>query len=246
MNLKKLNILKNKICLICCRGGSKTIKNKNIKNFVGKPLLSWIIEEAIKSKVFNKIILSTDSIKIQNIGKKYNILIPGLRPKNLAKSNSDQFNTHEYIFKKLNINDKNSVVCVLNNNPFIGSKLIRKSYKIFKNFNYKKIVADYSKVDGDYIAFKQFFISNKKIEFIDKKKFINLKLNRQDLKDFYTFIFNIRWGRPSDLISYKNFKKNLSKNGHGVKLSKLENFDIDDMSDWKIAESVFKSIQNDR
>ena len=169
-----------------------------------------------------------------------------MRPKNLAKSNSDQFNTHEYIFKKLNINDKNSVVCVLNNNPFIGSKLIRKSYKIFKNFNYKKIVADYSKVDGDYIAFKQFFISNKKIEFIDKKKFINLKLNRQDLKDFYTFIFNIRWGRPSDLISYKNFKKNLSKNGHGVKLSKLENFDIDDMSDWKIAESVFKSIQNDR
>ena len=62
-NLKKLNILKNKICLICCRGGSRTIKDKNIKKFAGKPLLSWTLEAALKSKVFDKIILSTDSKK---------------------------------------------------------------------------------------------------------------------------------------------------------------------------------------
>ena len=238
--------MKNKICLICCRGGSKTIKNKNIKNFAGKPLLSWIIEEALKSKIFDQIILSTDSKKIQNIGKKYNISIPGLRPKNLAEAKSDQFETHKYIFKKLSINDDNSVVCVLNNNPFINFKLIKKSYQMFKRFKYKRIIADYSKVDGDYIAFKQLFINNKKIKFINEKKFINLKLNRQELKSFYTFIFNIRWGRPSDLINYKIFKKNLSKNGYGVEISKLENFDIDDMEDWKIAVSVFKSLRNDR
>ena len=153
--------MKNKICLICCRGGSRTIKDKNIKKFAGKPLLSWTLEAALKSKVFDKIILSTDSKKISNIGKKYNILIPGLRPKKLATSTSNQFDTHKYIFKKLDINDKNSIVCILNNNPFINSKLIKNSYKIFKKFNYKKIIADYSKVDGDYIAFKQFFIYKK-------------------------------------------------------------------------------------
>ncbi len=209
-------------------------------------MLSWIIEEALKSKVFDKVILSTDSKKIQNIGKKYNICIPGLRPKNLARANSDQFETHRYIFKKLNINDDNSVVCVLNNNPFINSKLIKKSYRIFKKYNYERIISDYSKVDGDYIAFKQLFINNKKIKFINKRKFINLKLNRQELKNFYTFIFNIRWGKPSDLINYKIFKENLSKNGYGIEISKLENFDIDDMEDWKIATSVFKSLKNDR
>ena len=238
--------MKNKICLICCRGGSKTIKDKNIKNFAGKPLLSWILEAALKSKVFDKIILSTDSKKILNIGKKYNILIPGLRPKKLAGSTSNQFDTHKYIFKKLNINDKNSVVCVLNNNPFINSKLINDSYKIFKKFNYKKIIADYCKIDGDYIAFKQFFINKKKFEFLNKKKFLNLKLNRQQLKKFYTFIFNIRWGKPSVLTDYEIFKKNLLNNGHGIEISKLENFDIDDMQDWKIAISVFKSLKNDR
>ena len=235
--------MKNIICLICCRGGSKSIKDKNIKRFAGKPLLKWILEEAIKSKIFDKIILSTDSKKIKNIASKYKILIPGLRPKKLARSNSDQFDTHKYIFNKLKINDKNSVVCVLNNNPFIKSKLIKKSFKIFKKFKYERIVSDYAKVDGDYISPKQFFMKNKKVDFLDKKKFINLKLNRQELKNFYTFIFNIRWGRPSDLENYKIFKKNLSLKGYGLELSKLENFDIDDKIDWKIASSIFKSIK---
>ena len=150
--------MKNKICLICCRGGSQTIKNKNIKNFAGKPLLSWILQEAIKSKIFNKIILSTDSKKIANIARKFNVIIPGFRPKKLAHAKSDQFDTHKYIFNKMKINDKNSVVCVLNNNPFIKSKLIKKSFQIFEKFKFKKIVADYVRVDGDYISYKQFFI----------------------------------------------------------------------------------------
>ena len=157
-NSRKLNILKNKICLICCRGGSKTIKNKNIKNFVGKPLLSWILEEAIKSKIFDKI-LSTDSTKIKKIGEKYNILIPGLRPKNLAK-NSDQFETHKFIFKKLNINDENSVVCVLNNNPFIKSNLIKKAIKYSKVLTIIKLCLIIA-VDGDYIALNNFLTIKK-------------------------------------------------------------------------------------
>ena len=101
-------------------------------------------------------------------------MIPGLRPKKLATSTSNQFDTHKYIFKKLDINDKNSIVCILNNNPFINSKLIKNSYKIFKKFNYKKIIADYSKVDGDYIAFKQFFIYKKNLNLSIKKNFLVL------------------------------------------------------------------------
>ena len=81
--------MKNKICLICCRGGSQNIKNKNIKIFAGKPLLAWILEEAIKSEVFDKIILSADSKKIAKVIANYNILIPGLRPKKLALSTSN-------------------------------------------------------------------------------------------------------------------------------------------------------------
>ncbi len=146
----------------------------------------------------------------------------------------------------MNINNKNSVVCILNNNPFIKSGLIKKSFQIFKQLKYKKIVADYARVDGDYISYKQFFIERENFKFLNEKKFINLKLNRQELKKFYTYIFNIRWGLPSDLINYKIFKKKLVKKGYGIELSKFENFDIDDLYDWKIALSVFKFLKNDK
>ena len=148
-------MLKEVICLICCRGGSKGIKNKNIKIFNKKPLLSWTLEAAIKSKVFNRIILSTDSKKIATVGKRFNIEIPGLRPKQLSLSSSNQFDTHKYIFDKLNINDSNSIVCVLNNNPFINKNYIIKSFKIFQKNKFKNLVTDCIKVNGDYVFLKQ-------------------------------------------------------------------------------------------
>ena len=59
------------ICIIPARGGSKRIKNKNIKNFFDKPLIYYSIKAAIKSNIFDKIIVSTDSKKIASIAKKY-------------------------------------------------------------------------------------------------------------------------------------------------------------------------------
>ena len=238
---KKNKIFKKKIiCLICCRGGSKKIKNKNIKLFHNKPLVYLILNEIKKSNIFNEIIISTDSIKIKNIIlKKYKVTIPGLRPKNLATSTSNQFDTHKYVFKKMGINDQNSIICVLNNNPFINSEYIKKSYSIFKKNKFKKIVCDYAEVDGDYIMTKQFLFKPNPY-FPLKKQYLKLKLNRQELKKFYTFIYNIRWGKPSDLECHYKFKKKFLDNPCGIKLLKLDNFDIDDKDDWKIAEAVFK------
>ena len=58
------------ICLIPARIGSKRIKKKNIKIFHGKPLISYAIVNAKKSKLFKKIIVSTDSKIISSIAKK--------------------------------------------------------------------------------------------------------------------------------------------------------------------------------
>ena len=57
------------VCIIPARKGSKRIKNKNIKLFAGKPLISYVIKTARKSKLFSRIIVSTDSRKIANIAK---------------------------------------------------------------------------------------------------------------------------------------------------------------------------------
>ena len=124
-----------KVCLICCRKGSKKIKDKNIKLFAGRPMLLWVLKEIKKSKIFDKIILSTDSMKIKKIAEKEKVLVPGLRPKYLAKDNSNQFDTHKYIFKKLKLDDSNDLVCVVNNNPFIKSKYFKKGISCAKCYN---------------------------------------------------------------------------------------------------------------
>ena len=121
-----------KIALVCCRAGSKGVKNKNIKLFNGKPLLWWTAKSIIDTKLFNKVYLSTDSSKIAKIGIQLGFIVPGLRPKRLAQDNSDVFETHKYFFKKNNIDDNNSIVCIINNNPFISANIIKKSFTIFK------------------------------------------------------------------------------------------------------------------
>ena len=68
------------LALIPARGGSKRLPGKNIKDFCGKPLIAWTIEEALKSKFLEDVIVSTDCERIAEISKKYGASVPFLRP----------------------------------------------------------------------------------------------------------------------------------------------------------------------
>ncbi len=59
------------LCTICARGGSKGVKNKNVKLLNGKPLIAYTIEQAKASQLFDHIVISTDSDQIANIAKQY-------------------------------------------------------------------------------------------------------------------------------------------------------------------------------
>ena len=72
------------ICIIPARSGSKRIKNKNIKLFNGKPIISYAIRLAKSCSLFKRIIVSTDSYNISKIAKKYGAEVPFLRSKKLA------------------------------------------------------------------------------------------------------------------------------------------------------------------
>ena len=98
-DLIKMKLLK-RLLIIPARGGSKRIKNKNIKKFKSKPIIYYTIENAIKSKLFNKIHVSTDSKKIEKIVKKKNIKIEFMRPKNLSGSKVPLFEVYKFVVKK--------------------------------------------------------------------------------------------------------------------------------------------------
>ena len=79
---------KNILAIIPARAGSKGIKNKNIINIHGKPLIYYTIKNAKNSKFITDLIGSTDSKKIRKIFEYYNVNVPFLRPKNLAADKS--------------------------------------------------------------------------------------------------------------------------------------------------------------
>ena len=92
---------KSLVALIPARKGSERLKNKNIVLLAGKPLIAHTISAALKTKIFDQIIVSTDSRKYASIAKKYGAEVPFLRPKIFSKSNSPDFEWVNYTLKKM-------------------------------------------------------------------------------------------------------------------------------------------------
>ena len=94
--------MKNNIAIIPARSGSLRIKGKNIKLFYGKPVISYSIKTALRSKIFKKIVVSTDDIKIANISRKYGASVDFLRPKKLANNKTGMLKVikHSLFFYK--------------------------------------------------------------------------------------------------------------------------------------------------
>jgi CMP-N,N'-diacetyllegionaminic acid synthase len=100
-NMAKLNIL----ALIPAREGSKRVPNKNIKLLNGKPLVSYTIEAAKRSKCLNRIIVSTDSTKIAAISRKCGAEVPFLRPREISGSHSTEMQFFEHALNWLKNNE---------------------------------------------------------------------------------------------------------------------------------------------
>ena len=230
------------IALVCCRQNSRGIKNKNIKNFYGKPLLYWTFKNIFKSKLFDKIYLSTDGKNISKVGKKLGFDVPHLRPKKLATSSSDVFETHKFFFNKLGLNDENCIVCIINNNPFIDNFTIKKSFKIFKKNKFKFIVMGAIPISTDQIFFRQMKLYKSRLFPKFKNELIKSQINRKDYKIYYN-TGDIRWGKPSWLTNFKDFNKRISQNGFKFfEINTMKYNDINNLNDWKDAIRKFKSI----
>ena len=96
------------ICIIPARSGSKRIKNKNIKLFDGKPIISYAIQLARSCGLFKRIIVSTDSYSISKIAKKYGAEVPFLRSKKLADDFASTFEVLADCIKRISSHHKDN------------------------------------------------------------------------------------------------------------------------------------------
>ena len=131
MTLNKKKI----IALIPARSGSERIKNKNIIDFFGKPLIFYSINSAIKSSIFDKIVVSTDSKKYAKIAKKYGAEVPFLRPKKISKSSSSDYEWVKFTIDKLAKKKQffSHFFILRPTSPLRSEKTILRAWKIFNN-----------------------------------------------------------------------------------------------------------------
>ena len=136
------------LCIIPARGGSKRIPKKNIKKFLGKPIITYSIKTAIDSKLFDEVMVSTDDVEIAEIAIQHGAKVPFMRS---AKNSDDFATTFDVIEEVINYykNDNiefNYVCCLYSCAPFVTIDTLSIAYNklIDKEFDTVLPVVPYS------------------------------------------------------------------------------------------------------
>ena len=190
------------VAIIPARGGSKRIPKKNIKNFHGKPLIAYSIEVALKSKLFDKVVVSTDDEEIAKIAKEFGAEVPFLRPKEL----SDDFTgtgaviNHAINFLKEQGENIDFVCTIYATAPLLQEKYLIKAYEKIKDSNAKNAFSCTSMPFPIQRTFK--ITSNERCKMFWPENFLkrsqDLEEAFQDAGQFYWTNLNIK----SDEITF--------------------------------------------
>ncbi len=227
-----------RLAIIPARGGSKRIKNKNLKFFCGKPLIYYSIKALQQSDIFSKIHVSSDSNKILNYSNKLKIKTDFRRPKYLADDKTDINKVLKYVVSKYKSLDKiyDEVWLVFPNNPFITKKIIIDCSKAYKKISFKKNNALMTVTKYNYpINWAQKLSSKNYLLPLDK---FSLKTRSQD--------FNAIFCEAGMINVYNNniFHSKIKKKYFPFELPLYSSVDIDNIEDFKLAHILFKNKQN--
>lgn len=225
--------MKNKkkiLAIIPARGGSKGILRKNIKLLNNKPLIAYTIEEALKSKYIDEVIVSTEDKEIAEISKKFGASIPFLRPKELSEDNTPGIDPilHSINWFKENGKKYDYVMCLQCTSPFRKVEQIDEAIENLIDNNGDSIVSICESEVNPYWMKK---IENNKIkDFLEQ---ISFCARRQDLPKVYRLNGAIYLARTEILLKNKNW---YTDNTLPYIMDNLTSIDIDNILDFKFAE----------
>ena len=224
------------ICIIPARGGSKRIPRKNIKEFLGKPIIAYSIEAAINSRLFDEVMVSTDDKEIAEIALKYGATVPFLR----SQKTSNDFATIFEVIKEVLSNYKKMgknyecLCCLFATSPFVTPLKLNKAFDKMKAENKSSV---FPVIKYSYPIQRSLIIENKKIKFREPK-FINHR--SQDLKDFYHdsgqfyFITSEKFSQSTSFVN---------EDTSAYIINTMEAQDIDNEIDWRLAELKYVLFQ---
>jgi len=226
--------------VITARGGSKGIPGKNIKSFLGKPLIAHTIEVAKAAGVFDRLVLSTDDEKIAEVARSYGCEVPFMRPKELAEDNTHHLPVMQHAVKWLKDNEgyePEYVMILQPTSPLRRPMHIAGAVELIKKYKSDSVVST-SPVPSHYNPHWQFVLKeNDRLEIFTGESFKNIIRRRQELFTTYT--------KNGAIYLFKSkllFDENPSFYGDDVRAYLMDekySINIDTLDDWGIAEAIF-------
>ena len=225
------------ICLICARGGSKGVPNKNIRIISKKPLIAHTITSAINSKLFSHVVVSTENKNIAQISKKYGAEVPFIRPKNLALDTTPVGDVFIHAIKKLYTLGYEFEIFVNRDCtvPFIKNTDIKKTIDLLKN----------KKCDAVYGVYRQHL--NPYFNMMEKNKEGYLRLSkklkkRPKSRQKAPIIFQLNGLFTFDAKKFLNQGDPIMANALPHEISPESGLMIDTEIEFKMAKVLFKLI----
>jgi len=223
----------NNLAIIPARGGSKRIPRKNIKDFLGKPIISYSIEVAFKCGLFNEVMVSTDDDEIASVAKTYGAKVPFFRSnENSTDTATTMAVIKEVLEKYQSIQKKNFeyVCCIYPTAPLIESQDLIEGYNLLLAKNYQSLSPV---VPFSYSIWRGFERDDNGLTRMIWPE--NRDARSQDLKQAYHDAGQWYW-LDSSLLQEGIF----TDNSGTIVLDELSVQDIDTLVDWKMAELKYR------
>ena len=224
----------NNLCIIPARGGSKRIPKKNIKLFNGQPIISYSIQEALKTNLFDSVIVSTDDEETANIAQSFGAEAPFLRSPEASNDYATTLDVLKEVVSKLKYYSRayDNVCCLYPCTPLITADILLKSYDKFiaEDMDTLLTTQEYRHPIQRALALKDGGI----IDFVNKA---HISTRTQDLETFYHDAGQFYFHKSSLILNQQSIYD--GKTGHYLlPISRAQ--DIDNEDDWTLAELKFR------
>lgn len=225
------------IAIITARGGSKRIPKKNIREFCGKPIIAYSIEAALKSDLFDEVMVSTDSEEIAEVARTYGAKVPFMRSE---KTSDDFATTADVLMEVLDEYKKRGktykyMACIYPTAPFVTSDKLIHGMELLKKEKANMIMPV---VAFSYPPQRGYVIQNQRLNMKYKE---NFSKRSQDLEKMYHDCGQFYFYRVDE---YRNKKGLIMDEIVPIIINELEVQDIDNEIDWKLAEVKYLMLHN--
>ncbi len=225
-----------RIAIITARGGSKRIPKKNIRDFCGKPIITYSIQAAKDAGVFDTVMVSTDSEEIAGIARQAGAEVPFLRSE---KTSNDYASTADVILEVLMEYEKtgisfDEVCCIYPTAPFVTGERLKEAVDLLEKNKYDSVLPV---VPFSFPPLRGLIKDGGKVSF----KWEEYALTRsQDLETIY---HDCGQFYVLDAKRFLQTPKMITKNTGAIEVSELEMQDIDNEIDWKLAELKYELVR---